>query len=214
MAAEAERLRADLKDVKNSSGRTSGRTRELERELKERKDEIRRLDRELAVREDAMAALKMELQASADIIKVLEKDSGIGTDEWPKPGAHKKKAPTKPERTETIKSLPDTNGSNGRTALLLISIEGNDDSAEHYLSAGRTIIGRTSNNDIQIESEFVSRHHAQIIGAEGGNYVLEDLNSTNGIYVNSRRVKKCELQDGDIIEIAKHRMTYVEPRMN
>jgi type II secretory pathway predicted ATPase ExeA len=79
------------------------------------------------------------------------------------------------------------------------------------LQPGRKIIGRTTDNDLQIDSRFVSRHHCQIISGEHS-CVVEDLNSTNGIYVKRRRVRRHSLNDGDIITIGKHELTYVDER--
>ena len=80
------------------------------------------------------------------------------------------------------------------------------------LLVGRVIVGRTSDNDVQIDSRFVSRHHCQIItGTEGS--VIEDLNSTNGIFVQGKRVRRYNLNDGDIVAIGKHELMYVDERL-
>ena len=80
------------------------------------------------------------------------------------------------------------------------------------LAVGRVIVGRTSDNDLQIDSRFVSRHHCQIItGADGS--VIEDLNSTNGIFVQGKRVRRYNLNDGDIVVIGKHELMYVDERL-
>lgn len=79
--------------------------------------------------------------------------------------------------------------------------------AEFHVPQGRSIIGRTADNDLQIRSKFISRHHAQII-ADRHQTVIEDLNSTNGIVVQSRRVKSHELHDGDLIQIGEHTLLY------
>jgi general secretion pathway protein A len=83
---------------------------------------------------------------------------------------------------------------------------------ELQLKVGRVIIGRTSDNDLQVDSRFVSRHHCQIItGAEGS--MIEDLNSTNGIYVQGKRVRRYNLNDGDVVVIGKHEIMYVDERI-
>ncbi len=51
---------------------------------------------------------------------------------------------------------------------------------ERELRPGRLVIGRTADNDIQIDSKFISRHHCQIV-TQGDSCLIEDLNSTNGI---------------------------------
>ena len=65
-------------------------------------------------------------------------------------------------------------------------------SRSYRLALGSTIIGRTPDNDLQIRSKFVSRHHAQVVSDETQS-VLEDLNSTNGVFIRSQRVKHQEL---------------------
>ena len=85
-------------------------------------------------------------------------------------------------------------------------------SGELPLRMGRTIIGRTPDNDLQIDSRFVSRHHCQIVTKADG-CVVEDLNSTNGIVVKAKRVRRHSLNDGDVITIGKHDLLYVDERI-
>ena len=67
----------------------------------------------------------------------------------------------------------------------------------------RITIGRLSNNDIHINNPAVSKQHAQIIKNQD-NYLIEDLKSTNGIYLNKVRIFIRYLKDGDVINIGKH----------
>jgi len=82
---------------------------------------------------------------------------------------------------------------------------------ERPLRVGRLIIGRTVDNDLQIDSKFISRHHCQIITTAEGS-VLEDLNSTNGVYIKSKRIRKHNLNDGDVIVLGKHEIMYLDER--
>jgi type II secretory pathway predicted ATPase ExeA len=82
---------------------------------------------------------------------------------------------------------------------------------ERPLRPGRLIIGRTPDNDLQIDSKFISRHHCQIVTTTDGS-VLEDLNSTNGVLVKSKRVRKHHLNDGDVILLGEHEITYLDER--
>jgi general secretion pathway protein A len=82
---------------------------------------------------------------------------------------------------------------------------------ELQLRVGRIIVGRTADNDLQIDSRFVSRHHCQLI-VSAHSCVIEDLNSTNGIYVKSKRVRRQHLNDGDVVAIGKHELIYVDDR--
>jgi type II secretory pathway predicted ATPase ExeA len=81
---------------------------------------------------------------------------------------------------------------------------------EILLTQGRIILGRTSDNDLQIDSKFVSRHHAQVV-TFGRHSVVEDLNSTNGIYFRGKRVKKHRLSLGDVFIIGEHELMYMKP---
>src|SRR2546429_22433 len=62
----------------------------------------------------------------------------------------------------------------------------------------RTSIGRTPDNDLQIDSRSVSRHHAVILVGPVHS-IIEDLNSTNGVYVNGRRITRNTLKGGDAV---------------
>jgi type II secretory pathway predicted ATPase ExeA/pSer/pThr/pTyr-binding forkhead associated (FHA) protein len=83
---------------------------------------------------------------------------------------------------------------------------------EMPLTVGRIIVGRTPDNDLQVDSRFVSRHHCQII-TTANSCVIEDLNSTNGIYVKSKRVRRHYLNDGDVVVLGKHELIYVDERL-
>ena len=70
------------------------------------------------------------------------------------------------------------------------------------------IIGRKPENDIQIDNPVVSGKHARIF-KEGRKVVLEDLGSTNGTFVNKKKVSKCELKHKDIVFIGKHTIVFL-----
>jgi len=82
---------------------------------------------------------------------------------------------------------------------------------EFRIGPGKAIIGRTADNDVQIQSRFISRHHAQVVSDQTRS-ILEDLNSTNGVFIRSQRVKHQELVDGDIIQIGEHKLLYRDMR--
>ena len=82
---------------------------------------------------------------------------------------------------------------------------------EYRVRPGKMIIGRTADNDVQIQSRFISRHHAQVV-SDHAHSILEDLNSTNGVFIRSQRVKHQTLVDGDIIQIGEHRLLYRDLR--
>jgi pSer/pThr/pTyr-binding forkhead associated (FHA) protein len=71
------------------------------------------------------------------------------------------------------------------------------------LAQATTTIGRLPDNTVQIDNLAVSGHHAKIYWNDG-HYVVEDLGSLNGTYVNSKRVGKATLIHGDQVLIGKH----------
>lgn len=93
---------------------------------------------------------------------------------------------------------------------LILSLEGQV-IREIELNKERVTIGRKPHNDIQIENLAVSGEHATITTILNDSF-LEDLDSTNGTLVNGSQVKKHVLQNGDVIEIGKFRLEYLNPQ--
>lgn len=80
---------------------------------------------------------------------------------------------------------------------------------EIMLNKERTSIGRKPHNDIQIDNLAISGEHAVIVAILNDAF-LEDLNSTNGTYVNSQPIKKHVLKDGDVVELGKYRLKFIK----
>ncbi len=79
---------------------------------------------------------------------------------------------------------------------------------EAQLTKDRTTLGRRPYNDIVIDNLAVSGEHAVLqVGPDG--VFIEDLNSTNGTYVNGKAIKKQQLQNGDTVEIGKYKIKFV-----
>ncbi len=74
----------------------------------------------------------------------------------------------------------------------------------------RVLVGRSDHNDIAIGSRFISRHHALLV-RHGATTFLMDLNSTNGTYVNSKRVSNHVLMHDDVITVGHHRIKFSDP---
>jgi general secretion pathway protein A len=120
------------------------------------------------------------------------------------------------QRASTIaaKMRPDVSAANGDRSTrilskLVLSTEGKA-VAELHLVPGRKVVGRTPDNDLQIDSKFISRHHCQFVTSTDGTTVLEDLNSTNGIVLRGKRVRRHTLRDGDVITMGQHELLYVD----
>lgn len=79
---------------------------------------------------------------------------------------------------------------------------------EVQLTKERTTLGRRPYNDVVIDNLAVSGEHAaaQMTGDE---VFLEDLNSTNGTYVNGKAIKRQQLRNGDVIEVGKYKIQFV-----
>ena len=79
---------------------------------------------------------------------------------------------------------------------------------EVQLTKDRTTLGRRPYNDIVIDNLAVSGEHA-VMQMSGSEVHIEDLNSTNGSYVNGKAIKKHLLQNGDVIEVGKYKIKFV-----
>ena len=93
-------------------------------------------------------------------------------------------------------------------ARLILSLDGQV-MAEYNMNKERYTIGRLPDNDIRIDNPAVSGHHSLIINILNDSF-LEDLNSTNGTYVNGKLIKKHALQHGDVITAGHHQLRFVE----
>ncbi|WAC07287.1 MAG: FHA domain-containing protein [Thermodesulfobacteriota bacterium] len=82
---------------------------------------------------------------------------------------------------------------------------------EYALEEEMVTIGRVDDNTIKVDNMAVSSHHAKLI-RENGDYVLIDLNSLNGTFVNGQKVSKWILKNNDFITIGKHTLVYIDER--
>ncbi len=93
-------------------------------------------------------------------------------------------------------------------ARLILSLD-SQVMAEYNMNKERYTVGRLPDNDIRIDNNAVSGHHSLIINILNDSF-LEDLNSTNGTYVNGKLIKKHALQHGDVITVGHHQLRFVE----
>src|SRR5436309_873656 len=102
----------------------------------------------------------------------------------------------------------DTREGQKHMARLVLSLD-SQVMAEYNMNKERYTIGRLPDNDIRIDNAAVSGHHSLIINILNDSF-LEDLNSTNGTYVNGKLIKKHALQHGDVITVGHHQLRFVE----
>ena len=98
------------------------------------------------------------------------------------------------------------------TAKMILSLDGVV-LQECLLDRERITIGRKDDNDIVINNLAVSSHHAAVITIMNDSFI-EDLDSTNGMMVNGESLKKRFLQNGDLVEIGKYKLKYINDRIS
>lgn len=104
------------------------------------------------------------------------------------------------EESAAVQALPPT------SALLLMQ-RGPSSGARFLLDAERTSAGRSTSADIFLDDVTVSRKHAEFV-REGQQFVVRDIGSLNGTYVNRTRIDAVVLRPGDEVQIGKYRMTF------
>ena len=121
-------------------------------------------------------------------------------------------SPTLPEGTWHAGSLIENKSAldvKPEPPTLYVSFDG-DVVQEITMDKPRILIGRSKHNDISLPSKFVSQHHAMLV-RNGEATILMDLNSTNGIFVNSKRVSNHFLIHDDVISVGHHRIKFIDP---
>jgi pSer/pThr/pTyr-binding forkhead associated (FHA) protein/type II secretory pathway predicted ATPase ExeA len=120
--------------------------------------------------------------------------------------------PTLPDPTWDARTIEESQGQAGEPAAppTLFVTEDGKKARQLSFEKPRLLIGRSEHNDICIDSQYVSRHHMLLV-RHGSSTFLMDLNSTNGTFVNSRRVSNHALVDNDIISIGNHRIKFYDP---
>ena len=81
---------------------------------------------------------------------------------------------------------------------------------ELVLDRPRLLVGRSEHNELRISSRFVSRHHALFVRHGKATYLM-DLNSTNGTFVNSRRISNLMMRHEDIVQLGNYRIKFMDP---
>lgn len=93
--------------------------------------------------------------------------------------------------------------------VLFVSFNG-ELKREVVLERPRLLVGRSEHNELRISSRFVSRHHALFV-RHGNATFLMDLNSTNGTFVNSRRISNLMMRHDDVVQLGNFRIKFADP---
>ena len=179
-----------LRTLQTASDAAIARTHELEADLRAAEDGIMKLESQLRGRNVRVSELE---KANQQWRHTLDESRSIhvATDthqalhDAPHPGAEEGAGAGAPPE--------------GATRLLIRS--DGEREVVHVL-ARKTSVGRTPDNDLQIDAKYISRHHAVIL-AGPAHTIIEDLNSTNGVLVNGRRISRQILKDGDLVTIGR-----------
>jgi hypothetical protein len=107
----------------------------------------------------------------------------------------------KPKQPDTQAVTPEELGLEREIATL------SWDSKQHEIDKRKVVIGRSKDCDIQVADPNVSRRHAEI-RQEGSAYWAVDLDSTNGMEVNGRRLKRAKLRSGDTITVGSTQLVF------
>jgi len=101
-------------------------------------------------------------------------------------------------------------GTESHVTQIEVRSEGESLSVQSF-GRGRIIVGRSPDNEIYVKSKFVSRHHAQLVSDDDG-CIIEDLNSTNGVFIGEKQVKKHHLKNGETVSLGVHELIYTDLR--
>ncbi len=110
---------------------------------------------------------------------------------------------------QSVAEAERTVGVDPEPPTLLVTKDG-ETQKEFIFNQPRLLIGRSDHNDIAISSRFISRHHLLLV-RQGSTTFMMDLNSSNGTFVNSKRVSNHVLMDNDIITVGNHRIKFCDP---
>ena len=197
-AREAERRAAEQADAlllqQSEATSHAARIHELEADLTAAEEAVHRLESDARKKAARVEELEKAQQARPAPLSAHDQDAETSANPALSEGAR-----STDESERAVLPLPD-----GALRLLIYQSDGHE--VVHVL-ARKTSIGRTPDNDLQIDAKFVSRHHAVVL-AGPAQTIVEDLNSTNGVQVNGRRVTRHTLQDGDVLAIGRQQYRF------
>jgi hypothetical protein len=206
LLAENQFLEQRCKALENSLLEAVERVAEAEAAAAERSPTVRLLREELRQQQQRVSELESDLRAAENHVHRLESllRQPIARGVEPAPTAAEV---VTARSTAAVAPASSASGLHAVPTRYLMLIEG--DTETLFPLALRTSIGREPDNDIQVDSRFISRHHAVIhVGLH--HTVIEDLGSTNGIVVNGQRVRRRALGEGDVVMIGKSQFRFLE----
>ncbi len=189
----------------------SNRCRSLEKSLREAVERVAAAEAAAADSSPTVRLLRSELLAQRQRVAELEADLRAAESHVHRLEALLRqpvmRADEQGTRGEAGSAAPSSGAAGEVPTRYLLLLEG--DTETLFPLQLRTTIGRDPDNDIQVDSRFISRHHAVVhVGVH--HTVVEDLGSTNGVLVNGERVRRRALGDGDLLTIGKSQFRFLE----
>ncbi len=202
----------------------------LERDVADRDEGLQALQEQLQAAQLSSESLRSDLAAAEDLIRTQESEQQQRAVRIARLESNEAALRARAENAERLgerraagvrdaaAEMMDTSGEPGSAATrgsaagrdgqvrLLVRTEG--DTGIVHLLRRTTTIGRTPDNDLCIDADFISRHHAVVLVSAFG-AVIEDLNSTNGVFVNGAKVGRRQLCEGDLVTIGRTGFRYV-----
>ncbi|MDJ0794014.1 MAG: FHA domain-containing protein [Woeseiaceae bacterium] len=179
--------------------RSQSRIDDLEKELAKARREARDYEQKLDARSDAINVLLKELARKSDQSASLGDIGDVISD-------IDERISGQFDEADDVSGLPPR--SVDRTTRMLVGKIGKK-LLRFPLFKDRLSIGRTPDNDIQLNAPFISRRHA-VVQTDGDATRVIDWGSKNGVYVNSTRVTEHFLTNGDIVTIGNAHFRYEE----
>jgi len=181
---QLDALRRELLDVKATNARLRGELEQSHAHAAELRAEVEQLRCEVDLLKCVGADLEVALQSKRELIARLEREGA----------------------THSPLAVDDRDADEDTDVNLVSSgalVEQNERQYAHLLTKPTIVLGRASDCDIRIGGHHTSRRHARLLSDESGT-TIEDLGSINGVQVNSAKVKRHRLRDGDTVRIGRN----------
>jgi hypothetical protein len=194
-------------------------TRRAHAALSQTREALRDLEREKAQLQASVNALHADLlasartremaEANAPSLEALRRENAELRRQLETRESPKRPVAVQVDRTADAKADQDSRcGTSGGAALLELYLEGRLAKVVAVADCpSQLLIGRAHDCELRLDSRFVSRHHA-LISCTGDRVVVEDLNSANGVFIDSKRVSRSEVHPGNTVSIGNFQLRF------
>ncbi|NNF52038.1 MAG: FHA domain-containing protein, partial [Gammaproteobacteria bacterium] len=216
---ESERSGDELSELQQQLADRDQQQEDLAQELSESRAQLNEIQKEFAREAEDNHELQRQLLALAEVEEQLREELLQRGDSYEDLAAIENERNQLREELESLRRIHDsvrqkqrakaasrqTHIPEGRFAFDLQFRHGKSEFDTRRLveEGDRLLIGRGQQSDVVVDSEFVSRNHL-LISISRGRLFVKDLHSTNGTFVNGKRVSHYEMRDGDVIGIGEH----------